>query len=105
MDLDDLTQFARQDEPLTEDQVLAALAAHGVTAPPFPLRMEPADGQPHPGGRVFWFPVILADGRYLGIAWSFGQPSDDAMESWKPVWHAVHGPMTREELEEIARAS
>jgi hypothetical protein len=88
---------------VTEDEVLAALAAHGVDAPPFQLRMKPYDGQEHPGERVFWFPVLLADGRYLGVSWSFGQPDPDPELDWKPVWHAVHGPVTQSELEAIAR--
>ncbi len=86
---------------MTEDEMLAALAEHGITDPPFPVRAEP-DGA-HPGDRVFWFPVALPDGRYLGVSWSFGHPSEVAEDDWKIRWHAVEGPLTREELEAKAR--
>jgi hypothetical protein len=89
---------------MTDEEVLAFLAAHGVSGFPFPVRAEPSDGQDHPGDRVFWYPVLLDDGRYLAIAWQFGQPDPDEAANWKVRWHAVHGPVTREELEELARA-
>lgn len=82
---------------MTTDEVLAALAKYGILVPPFPLRLEP-DGD-HPGDKVYRFPVPLADGRYLAVSWSFGQPNDDELRNWEPVWHAVDGPMTRAELE------
>lgn len=83
---------------MTTEEMLAALAAHGVTDPASKvyLRAEP-EGE-HPGDRVFRTPVQLADGRYLVVSWSFGQPSDDAMDDWVPAWRSVDGPMTRAQV-------
>jgi hypothetical protein len=88
---------------VTDEEVIAELAGHGIAVVPFPLRMEPHDGV-HPGDKVFCFPVPLDDGNYLGVTWSFGYPSEDEMQSWKPRWHGVHGPMNRKDLEDFARA-
>jgi hypothetical protein len=89
---------------MTEDEVFAALREHDLPPSALPYtRAEPVAGQPHPGDRVFRFPVELPDGRYLAVAWSFGQPSDDEVENWKIRWHAVEGPMDRAQLEAVAR--
>lgn len=86
---------------LTDGDVQEFLTRHGGTAAAgaFPMRFAPEDGQPHPGNRVFRAPVELPDGRYLVISFSFGQDNADAMLAWKPVWHALEGPVTRQELE------
>ena len=86
---------------MTDAYVLDFLAEYGFADFPFPVRSEPREG--HPGDRVFLYPVALADGRYLAVAWMFGQPDADEARNWKVRWHSVHGPMTRPELEELSR--
>lgn len=87
---------------MTTDEMLAALAEHGIDSAPFPMRVQP-DGE-HPGDKVFRFPVQLDDGRFLAVAWSFGQSDPDEMLNWLPHWHSVDGPMSLAELQELARA-
>jgi hypothetical protein len=119
MDLDDLYRQATGQAPpqappqaqagppgvMTDDEMLGELASRGARPEHidvFPMRLEP-NGE-HPGDKVFRIPVPLQDGSFLAVAFSFGQPSDDEMENWKPRWRAVDGPMNREELEELGRA-
>jgi hypothetical protein len=85
---------------MTTDEVITLLDQGGV--PPemlgtFPRRMEPS-GE-HPGNKVFRVPVATADGRFMAVSFSFGQPDDDEALNWAPVWHCVDGPFTREQLE------
>lgn len=91
---------------MTDDEVIAKVFEHGGAGAVagFPMRIAPDGG--HPGDKVFRLPVALPqlDGEmYLAVSFSFGQPSDDAMEDWRPRWQSVDGPMTREELEELGR--
>lgn len=89
---------------MTDEEVFAVLAGYGVSPSALPfVRTEPQDGQPHPGDRVFRFPVVLGEDSYLAVAWSFGQPDPDEMLNWHLVWHSVDGPMTRDELEALGR--
>jgi hypothetical protein len=91
-------------EFMDEDEVLgrvSELAGRGAVST-FPLRIQP-DG-PHPGDKVFRVPVPCDDGRYIAAAFSFGYESDDEMESWKPRWRAVDGPMTMAELTELGKS-
>lgn len=89
--------------PMTDEEVLAVIRQYAgeAAAVSFPMRLEPAGD--HPGDKVFRVPVPLPDGRYLAVAFSFGQPDADAMANWKPRWHRVDGPATREELEALGR--
>lgn len=90
---------------MTEEEVAAALSEYGLGLAALPYtRSEPKDGQEHPGDRVFLFPVELADGRYLAVAWMMGYPDADEMSSCKHRWQHVAGPFTRPELEAHARA-
>lgn len=89
---------------LTYEQVVETLAEFGAVHAEraFPPRIQPSGS--HPGQeKVFRIPVALPDGMFLVVAFSFGQPSDDAVENWRPLWRSVDGPMTREELEELGR--
>lgn len=88
---------------MTLDEVLAVLKENELppSALPF-VRAEPEDGQEHPGDLLGYFPLQLPDGRFLAVAWMFGQPSDDEVENWKLRWYAVHGPLSFDELKEIA---
>lgn len=85
---------------MTDEEVLSALAVYGG-GQNMVMRLQP-QGE-HPGTRRFPMPVELADGSYMAVIFSFGQASDDAMEDWKPAWHAVEGPMTLEQLKELGR--
>lgn len=86
---------------LSDDEVLFFLAQH---LPPakvaaWEMRAEPADGQEHPGPD--WVTVMadqLPDGTAIAVAWSFGEPDEDEMLSWKKVWREVAGPMTVPEV-------
>jgi hypothetical protein len=92
---------------LSDGEVTAFLTEHcgAAGASMFPMRIAPEDGQPHPGkDKVFRTPVQVyghAAGaeQYVVISWSFGQPSDDEMLNWRPVWRKLEGPMTRAELD------
>jgi hypothetical protein len=86
-------------DTLTEDTVLEfiRLNAGQQAADVFGTRYEPEGGD-HPGDRVFVTPVPLPDGRFLGIAWMFGEPSPDEDLSWKARWHALAGPFSYDEL-------
>lgn len=90
---------------LTDDEVLHFLALHLSPAQVagWSMRAEPADGV-HPGPD--WVSVEaapLADGTGIAVAWSFGQPDEDEMLSWKKVWREVAGPMSVPEVVAYAR--
>jgi hypothetical protein len=89
-------------DTLTEDTVLEFVRRHAgeQAADQFQTRYEP-DGE-HPGDRVFVTPVPLADGRFLAVAWMFGQPDPDVTLHWKARWHSLAGPVTYTELKEFA---
>lgn len=95
------SEETRQDT-LDEDTVLEFIRLHAgqQAADQFQTRYEP-DGD-HPGDRVFVTPVLLPDGRFLGIAWMFGEPSPDGDLSWKARWHALAGPFSFDELKAFA---
>jgi hypothetical protein len=85
---------------MTTDEVIAHLDQAGVPAATlnaFPRRMEPS-GE-HPGDKVFRVPVATGDGRFMAVSFSFGRPDADEALNWAPVWRAVDGPFTRQELE------
>lgn len=84
---------------MTTDEVLEILGRHCSPTDildHFQARMEP-DG-PHPGDKVFRVPVPTRDGRYMAVAFMFGQPDADETLNWQARWVAVEGPATLEEL-------
>jgi hypothetical protein len=97
---------AAVDGDLSDDHVrtLVARYAGQDVADALATRFEPQDGQPHPGDRVFVTPVKLLDGKFLALAWMFGQPDPDEVRNWKVRWHSVRGPLSLDELKEFARA-
>jgi hypothetical protein len=91
---------------MTDEEVLEFVQEHAgpAVAAAFPVRIAPQAGQDHPGDKVFRIPVSAGNGQYIAVGFSFGQPSDDEMLSWKPRWCSLHGPMTREELEQLGKS-
>lgn len=92
---------------MTEDDVRAFLAEHGASDVLFPFRIEPQDGQQVPDPELSfpmpWPPDGLPDGRYLCFWFSFGAPHEDPQRAWKPVWRRAAGPVTLDELREMAK--
>lgn len=89
---------------MTDEEVIAEVERRGGPAAAAMLQMR---YQPDGGAaddKVHYQGIMLPDGNCLGVAWSFGKPSADEMSNWKCRWHAVHGPMSRAELEALVRA-
>lgn len=88
---------------LDDGEMLALVVAAGGEAllPSFPMRMQP-DGD-HPGDKVFPLAMPLPGGGYLAVLFSFGQPSADEFDEWRPRWRAVKGPMSLDELKALGR--
>jgi hypothetical protein len=89
---------------LTYDEVIEEITqlGAGYAVPTFPSRVQPSGEHPGPE-KVFRIPVSLPGGSFAAVSFSFGQPSDDPVRNWQPLWRSVDGPMTREELEELGR--
>lgn len=92
---------------MTDAQVLAALAAHAdpVALSSFQqlqMRYEVTNGT-LPTDRVLYAPVACPDGKYMAASFTLEKDADDDGR-WATVWHAVQGPMTRQELQELASA-
>ena len=90
---------------LTEDDVRAFLAEHGASDYLFPFRIEP-EGSPVPGPDIVIGPVpweLPGGGAYLGFWFSFGAPHEDSQLAWKPVWRRMEGPVTLDELRDLAK--
>jgi hypothetical protein len=92
------------EEFLSDQEMLARVIACGgeTIVSVFPMRMQP-DGE-HPGRKVFPLAVELPSGGYLAVLFSFGFPSTDPVEDWKPRWRDVKGPMSIVELTDLGRS-
>lgn len=107
-DGEDLTEklkdLAGETAFLSDQEMLARVIACGgeTIVSVFPMRMQP-DGE-HPGDKVYPLAVELPSGQFLAVLFSFGYPSDDALEDWKPRWRDVRGPMTIEDLQLLGKS-
>lgn len=107
-DGEDLTEklkdLAGETAFLSDQEMLARVIACGgeTIVSVFPMRMQP-DGE-HPGDKVYPLAVELPSGQFLAVLFSFGYPSEDALEDWKPRWRDVRGPMTIEDLQLLGKS-
>ncbi len=93
------------EEAWTEEEVLDALERH---CPPgavenfqlLQMKYEPVNGEIDPG-RILFAPVGTADGNFMAVAFSLS-PDPDEEGSWLTTWRDVYGPMTREQLTQLA---
>ena len=95
-----------QGEPLTDEEVLEAIAPYAGPAALadfqlFQMRYEVTNGQLAPG-RMLYAPVKCPGGMFMAA--SFTLEEQDGEDGWVTVWHAVHGPMTLDALKELAGA-
>lgn len=89
----------------SEDEVLDALERYCPSGAVeafqlLQMKFEPVNGEINPD-RVLYTPVACADGNFMAVAFSLS-PDPDEDGSWLTTWREVYGPVTREQLTELA---
>ena len=93
---------------MTDQEVLEALGEHvndDVLAQFAVLQMnyDVTNGSLAPGRHLF-APVQCPDGRWMAAEFSLEAFEDEDGGYWETTWHAVHGPVTLDELKALAAA-